>query len=205
MFVFSCGIVTAQEISPALESDIHGILGEFENCTQKDGLSRITDGIGLRLDQLIQSIFGISPRAAPEELAVAWFGAFEESRYERIVEDLRRDIPDQREWSKRLAQAEEDIAYLERITDIEIEIALIRRLDAGLSAEKRAGECGKVLADLLMKVAEQRDKAQAWLRLIRFHVRKEKGLRHSEGLRKRADEAWDRLQESRDTLDGYRQ
>nr|VFJ43591.1 MAG: hypothetical protein BECKFM1743A_GA0114220_1001021 [Candidatus Kentron sp. FM]VFJ44406.1 MAG: hypothetical protein BECKFM1743C_GA0114222_1001020 [Candidatus Kentron sp. FM]VFK06283.1 MAG: hypothetical protein BECKFM1743B_GA0114221_1001321 [Candidatus Kentron sp. FM] len=86
----------------------------------------------------------------------------------------------------------------------EFEIALVRRLDAGLDLEKRKGKCGRVLSELLVKVAEQRDRARSWLRFARFHVRKEKGLRISAGQRRQAEEAREKLRKSEETLERYR-
>jgi len=200
------GDAEAQEASPALDNGIDVVLKGYEGCVRESNplLQPLRD-VDLGVNKMLDHLSGGSMRMPPERLARAWFSAFREPRYGRIVEEVQRTVTDEGEWERRLREAKRDIAYVDGLIGIKNEIALVQRLDAGLGAAEREGECGRVLAELLARVAEQRDRARSWLRFVRFHVRKEKGLRVSEERRRQADEAEERLRESENALRKYRQ
>nr|VFJ47247.1 MAG: hypothetical protein BECKFM1743A_GA0114220_1004515 [Candidatus Kentron sp. FM]VFJ48625.1 MAG: hypothetical protein BECKFM1743C_GA0114222_1006114 [Candidatus Kentron sp. FM]VFK08070.1 MAG: hypothetical protein BECKFM1743B_GA0114221_1005813 [Candidatus Kentron sp. FM] len=102
----------ARDISPVLDGDVESILDKFERCTY---IHPIEQGPV----PLLEGLLGLSKRLAPEDLARAWFGAFREPRYGRIGEELRRGIADEKHWARSLEQAQNDITYLDGITDFE--------------------------------------------------------------------------------------
>lgn len=206
-FALCGGAVEARETSPALDDDIDVVLKGYEHCVQENNrLPQPLRDVDLGVNQMLDQLSGGSMRISPEHLARAWFGAFREPRYGRIVQEIQRStISDEREWNRRLDEAQRDMDYVDGLIGIENEIALVRQLDRGVGAAEREGECGGVLAELLARVAEQRDRARSWLWSVRFHVGREKGFRISEKLKQAAEEAAERLRKSEDALRKYRQ
>lgn len=152
--MFMAGVITTMgsmanandsiEVSPALESYPGELMESLRTCTAQDRL------------------FGFKSRAV--DYLEAWFKVFQSPAYVRILSKVSQSVSKQ--YLSDLNHAHARVGEVRELVDYRTEQALISMVDAAVRQYGNGPRCQNAVSQLLLRIAEQRDRAWAWAEAV---------------------------------------